>query len=164
MGSGLGLSMVYDQIKLAGGTVRLGNRPGGGAAVQLRLPLKPADVPSQPLLVLLVEDDPDIRETVREMLRAEGHAVIEAASADEALSLIDIPGVGLVLSDVNLPGRLSGLDLAERLAARGHPARLRLMTSLPVGDPRRQRAAELAPVLPKPFDAATLAACLGALA
>ncbi|MCE6952057.1 PAS-domain containing protein [Cereibacter sphaeroides] len=164
VGSGLGLSMVYDQIKLAGGTVRLGNRPGGGAAVQLRLPLKPANEPAAPTLVLLVEDNPDIRETVREMLRARGHAVIEAATADEALTLTDIPDLGLVLSDVNLPGRLSGVDLAERLAARGHPARVVLMTSLPAGDPRRSRAEAAAEVLSKPFDAAAIAALLGAAA
>ncbi|MGC9446966.1 PAS-domain containing protein [Cereibacter johrii] len=164
MGSGLGLSMVYDQIKLAGGTVRLGNRPGGGAAVQLRLPLRRADEAVPPMLVLLVEDDPDIRETVRGMLCAGGHSVIEAASADEALTLLDLPGVGLVLSDVNLPGRLSGLDLAEALAGRAGGARLVLMTSLPAGDARRARAEALAPVLAKPFDAADLAACLGASA
>ena len=162
VGSGLGLSMVYDQIKLAGGTVRLGNREGGGAVVQLRLPFRPADAAAPPTLVLLVEDDPDIRESVREMLRAAGHAVLEAASADEALPLADLPGVGLVLSDVNLPGRLSGLDLAESLGARGHPARVVLMTSLPGTDPRRLRAEALAPVLAKPFDAAGLAACLSA--
>ena len=114
------------------------------------------------LRILVVEDDPDIRETVRGMLRALGHAVIEAASADEALTLTDIPGLGLVLSDVNLPGRLSGLDLAERLLARDHPVRVVLMTSLPAGDGRRARAEALAPVLAKPFDATTLAACLGA--
>ncbi|AXQ94096.1 PAS-domain containing protein [Cereibacter azotoformans] len=164
VGSGLGLSMVYDQIKLAGGTVRIGNRPGGGAAVQLRLPLRRADEPAAPMLVLLVEDDPDIREAVRGMLRAAGHSVIEAASADEALTLIDLPGVGLVLSDVNLPGQRSGLDLAAELAARTHPARLVLMTSLPPGNARRQSAEALAPVLAKPFDATQLAACLGASA
>ncbi|MGP3695844.1 PAS-domain containing protein [Rhodobacter sp. NSM] len=160
VGSGLGLSMVYDQIKLAGGTVRIGNRAGGGAVVQLRLPLRPADEAAAPTLVLLVEDDPDIRETVRGMLRDAGHSVIEAASADEALTLIDLPGLGLVVSDVNLPGRRSGLDLAEALAERDHPARLVLMTSLPAGDARRARAEALATVLPKPFDAGSLAACL----
>ncbi len=70
----------------------------------------------------------------------------------------------LVLSDVNLPGRLSGIDLAEALAGRAGAARLVLMTSLPAGDARRARAETLAPVLAKPFDAADLAACLGASA
>ena len=53
-GSGLGLSMVYDHIKLMGGTVKLANRAEGGATVTLRLPLRPADAaPAEPMLVLL---------------------------------------------------------------------------------------------------------------
>ncbi|MDQ1847090.1 PAS-domain containing protein [Gemmobacter fulvus] len=159
-GTGLGLSMVYDQTTLAGGTLRLSNRPGGGASVSLRLPLRPVEIAPAPLLVLLVEDDPDIRETVRGMLRAAGHAVIEAASGAEALALAEVPGIGLVLSDIQLAGAMSGTDLAAALHAKGHAARLLLMSALPAGDPRRLAAT--APVLTKPFDAATLSAVIGA--
>ncbi|HEX9858483.1 MAG TPA: PAS-domain containing protein, partial [Paracoccaceae bacterium] len=161
-GSGLGLSMVYDQTKLSGGTLRLANRATGGAQVTLRLPLRRVGAAAEPKLVLLVEDRPEIRETVREMLRSLGHAVIEAGSADEAMALAEVPGIGLILSDINLPGTLSGVDLAEALAARGHPARICLMTSLPPADARRARAGARFPVLAKPFDAAALAAFLGA--
>ena len=159
-GSGLGLSMVYDQISLAGGTVRLANADGGGARVTLRLPLRPVTADAAPRLVLLVEDSADIRETVREMLRSLGHAVIEAATADEGLALADVPGIDLILSDITLPGALTGVDLAERLADRGHPARACLMTSLPPANPLRARGAARFPVLSKPFDAGTLAAFL----
>ncbi|MEI2807359.1 MAG: PAS-domain containing protein [Albidovulum sp.] len=161
-GSGLGLSMVYDHTKLSGGTLKLSNRPEGGATVTLRLPLRRAAGPdrAEPLLVLLVEDREEIRAEVREMLRALGHNVIEAASADEAMALSDLPGLDLVLSDIGLPGAMSGLDLAAALRSRGHPARIVLMTSLPRGDARRGRAGTL-PVLSKPFSAADLAAVLG---
>lgn len=159
-GSGLGLSMVYDQIKLQGGTVRLSNRPEGGARVSLRLPLRRAAAPAEPALVLLVEDNPDIRETVRGMLRALGHAVLEAATADEALALADLPGIGLVLTDIHLPGQRSGVDLAEALASRTPALRVIVMTSLPVSDPLHRRASSRFTVLGKPFDAETLAACL----
>ena len=163
-GSGLGLSMVYDQATLAGGTVRLANRPEGGASVTLRLPLRfaaPAGTPSAPDLVLLVEDTEEIRTSVREMLRARGHAVIEAASVEEALALADLPEIGMILSDIGLPGDRTGVDLMEALAERGSPARRYLMSSLPASDPQRRRAAALAvPVLAKPFDAAQLAAFL----
>lgn len=158
-GSGLGLSMVYDQITLAGGTVRLGNT-GTGARVQLRLPLRRAQAGTAARLVLLVEDSAEIRETVRGMLIAAGHAVIEAASADEGLALADLPGIDLVLTDITLPGALSGVDLAEQLATRGHPARACLMTSLPPASPLHARAAQRFPVLTKPFDAPALAAFL----
>ncbi|SEM57780.1 PAS fold-containing protein [Gemmobacter aquatilis] len=157
-GSGLGLSMVYDQITLAGGTVRLANRPEGGALVSLRLPFRPVAEAQPPLLVLLVEDDPDIRETVRGMLRSLGHAVIEAATGEEALALAEVPGIGLVLSDIQLGGGMNGAALEAALAARDHPARRLLMSALPPADPRRATAP--APVLTKPFDAATLATAI----
>jgi len=158
-GSGLGLSMVYDQARLSGGTVKLANRHEGGARVRLRLPLRPAERPADPRLVLLVEDTEEIRADVREMLRRLGHTVIEAASADEALGLVDLPGIGLVLSDIGLPGETDGVALARVLAERGVAAPVRLMTSLPPGDRRRAEAGGL-PVISKPFGEADLAAFL----
>ena len=156
-GSGLGLPMVFDQITLAGGSLRLLNKAEGGAVVSLRLPFRPVAEATAPMLVLLVEDDPDIRETVREMLRDLGHAVMEAGSADEARMLSEVPGIGLVLSDIQL-GAGNGADLMQDLIAADHPARLLLMSALPPADPRRSGAP--VPVLGKPFDAETLAAAL----
>ncbi|WP_249138837.1 PAS-domain containing protein [Actibacterium sp. MT2.3-13A] len=158
-GSGLGLSMVYDLTKLSGGRVSLANT-GAGAEVTLRLPLRRAEAAAAPQLVLLVEDSPDLRETVREMLTRLGHNVIEAASADEAEALAALPGIGLILSDINLGGERSGHDLLEALRARGHPAAMRLMTSLPPGDARRRAAAARFPLISKPFTEAALAGFL----
>ncbi len=157
-GSGLGLSMVYDHAKLAGGTVRLANH--GGAQVTIRLPLRPAPTRAEGTLVLLVEDSAEIRASVRDMLVTLGHQVIEAASLDEALDLADVPGIGLVLSDITLAGQGSGVDLLDRLVTRGLAADLRLMTSLPPGDALRARGAARFPVLAKPFAAEDLAAFL----
>lgn len=153
-GSGLGLSMVYDQTKLAGGTVQLENTEEG-ACVTLRLPLRPAGAPAAPMLVLLVEDNDDIRANVREMLRGLGHTVIEAASVAEAEALSALPDIGLVLSDIQLPGEATGVDLARRLAPR---VPVVLMTSLPPGDPLRASAP--CAVLQKPFSARELAALI----
>ena len=162
-GSGLGLAMVYDQAKMAGGAMWLANAAGRGAVVTLRLPLRPVSAPVVPGLVLLVEDSDPIRESVREMLRDFGHAVIEATSADEAETLATLPGLMLILSDINLAGATTGVALAERLAERGCPVPVALMTSLPSADPRRARAGRRFAVLPKPFDAPTLAAFLAGL-
>ena len=145
-GSGLGLSMVYDQTKLAGGTLRLDNT-ATGARVTLSLPLR--RVARQ--MVLLVEDDDTIRTDTRAMLTGLGHAVIEAASLTEARAMTDLPGLTLILSDLQLG---DGLGLA--LAGTGLP--LVLMTSLPPGNPLRAGAG--VPVLTKPFDADRLAAVL----
>ncbi|MDG3041296.1 PAS-domain containing protein [Roseicyclus marinus] len=156
-GSGLGLSMVYDQTKLAGGQLKLENRPQGGAAVTLRLPLRPAEAEARPLLILLVEDTPEIRAQVRDALTDLGHQVIEAATADEGLALSDIPGIDWVLSDIRL-GAGDGVDLLSRIAARAPALRLALMTSLPATDPRRATGALRWPVLQKPVDGSMLQA------
>jgi DNA-binding NtrC family response regulator len=146
--------MVYDQTKLAGGTVRLSNTPEG-ARVTLRLPLRPAAETAKPMLVLLVEDDEDIRSTTREMLRAMNHTVIEARNVTEALALMALPDINLVLSDIQLAGSRTGVDLAQAI---GDQMRVILMTSLPPGDALRLAAP--CPVIQKPFDAAQLAALL----
>jgi CheY-like chemotaxis protein len=146
-GSGLGLSMVYDQTKLAGGTLRLDNAPGGGARVRIRLPLRHA----APRMTLLVDDDEQVRESVREMLTGLGHSVIEAGSLAEALALCDLPDLSLVLSDLQL-GDGQGTELARTGLA------LVLMTALPPG--HADRAGLSGPVLTKPFAPADLAALL----
>ena len=154
-GSGLGLAMVYDHASLAGGSVRLANRAAGGARVVLRLPFRPVAVRPGGVMVLLVEDSPDIRATVREMLCALGHSVIEAATADEASALAGVVGLGLILSDIHLAGGETGLALAERLARPDLPAGL--MTSLPPDDPLHRAARAAFPVLAKPFGPEALA-------
>tara|TARA_R100000322_G_scaffold94439_2_gene58801 strand:+ start:18088 stop:19914 length:1827 start_codon:yes stop_codon:yes gene_type:complete len=157
-GSGLGLAMVYDHAKLSGGHVRVGNTDRG-ARVTMRLPLKPAemdDAAARSLLVLLVEDQDDIRTEVREMLIALGHQVIEAGSGEEARALAGVEGIGLVLSDIMLGGGLTGDQLAVAFDEAGLEAPVLLMSSLPPDDPRRAGA----PVLGKPFTQAQLAAFL----
>ena len=161
-GSGLGLAMVYDMTKLAGGRASLANcasDQGSGGQVSIRLPLRPAARPVAPGLVLLVEDSPDLRASVRDMLTGAGHTVIEAASADEALTLAQqIPGISLLLSDISLEGSATGIDLIDRLPL-PHPPCF-LMTSLPATHPLHRQALARAPVLPKPFSPAALAAFL----
>lgn len=156
-GSGLGLSMVFDMVKLAGGDLRLGNGPDGGAAIRLRLPLRYAPENTGGL-AMLVEDDDQLRAQYRDMLMSEGFLVIEATSVDEALALLaDLPDICLILSDLRLQGALTGVDLARRSA--GIVPTI-LMTSLPSTDPLHRAALAEAPVLSKPFEAAHLSALL----
>jgi len=157
-GSGLGLAMVYDMTKLAGGRVRLSNTDHGGR-VTIRLPLRRAEEGAAPGLVLLVEDSPDLRGTIRDMLRAAGHSVVEAAGVAEALALVrELPEISAILSDISLGGGETGLDLLDALPPGHCPACL--MTSLPPDDLLHRAAIARAPVLRKPFSAAELAALL----
>ena len=156
-GSGLGLPMVYDMTKSAGGDLRLSNTTDG-AQVTMRLPYRPA-VAATTGLVLLVEDADDLRALVRDMLMGLGHSVIEAASADEATALLaDLPDISLILSDIQLVGEATGLDLARRLGPSAPP--LVLMTSLPTDDALFLEAQKQAPVLRKPFGADDLTALI----
>ncbi|MDF1668546.1 MAG: PAS-domain containing protein [Roseovarius sp.] len=155
-GSGLGLVMVYDMTNLSGGQVRLANTDTG-ACVTLRLPLRLAGMALRPGLVLLVEDSPDLRNTVRDMLCDIGHSVIEAASVVEARALLsELPEISAILSDISLEGDQTGLDLLDQLEARNCP--VCLMTSLPPDDPLFQSAAVRVPVLRKPFTVDQLSA------
>ncbi|WP_068302551.1 PAS-domain containing protein [Pararhodobacter sp. CCB-MM2] len=164
-GSGLGLAMVFDQATLAGGSVRLANRASGGARVVLRLPFRPAaePLPDESRLVLLVEDSPEIRTHVREMLVGLGHQVIEAETALDAEALATLPEIGLILSDVQLKGDETGFALLTRLQQARPGLAMGLMTSLPANDTLRREAAEVFPLLPKPFDPGDLEAFLRAL-
>lgn len=158
-GSGLGLAMVYDMTKLAGGTMGLANH-SGGAQVSLRLPLRRAR--SEPLpdtgLVLLVEDSAELRETTREALTSMGYSVVEATSVDEASALAEgVPDIALILSDISLEGETPGLVLADRLPH----LPIRFMTALPAEHPQHVQARHRGPVLAKPFTAFDLASFLG---
>ncbi|MCF6234301.1 MAG: PAS-domain containing protein [Rhodobacteraceae bacterium] len=147
-GSGLGLPMVYDMVKLAGGDMALTNT-ATGASVTLRLPYRVAPAVSGGL-ALLVEDNEDLRAMFRDMLVNLGHSVVEATSVDEATALIAaLPDIMVILSDINLTGAGTGLDLLERTQGSAIP--VILMTSLPQSDPLFQSALSLAPVLQKPF-------------
>lgn len=149
-GSGLGLPMVFDMAKMMGGDLRLRNT-AQGAAVSIRLPLRWARTGAAPGLVLLVEDNTDLRDTIREMLVDQGHTIVEAAQVEEAMELLEsLPDICLVLSDIKLEGPETGVELAQRLATQ---TPIYLMTSLPEHDPLYVKGSTLAPILRKPFTA-----------
>lgn len=146
-GTGLGLAMAYDMTKLAGGSIRIFNE--SGAHIRLRLPLRPV-APKLPAgLVLLVEDNDDLRAHIRSMLIDTGHMVLEATSVHEAETLIStVPDIARVLSDIRLAGVRTGLDLC---ALTDLP--VTLMTSLPTSHPLHKAAKARGAVLAKPFSA-----------
>lgn len=98
--------------------------------------------------VLIVEDDVMIRALLAEELRYAGLRVIEAASADEALSVFHAGAVvDLLFTDVQMPGSMNGVELARRVRA-GNPTLPIILTSGAVAQP----AGELGSFLPKPYD------------
>ncbi|MEP6965027.1 MAG: PAS-domain containing protein, partial [Polaromonas sp.] len=126
-GSGLGLSMVYGFAKQSGGGIRIQSALGEGCVVTLLLPCRDVAVETakqpgvqqrsgrqsaQRPLVLLVEDDPDVRRVIRLQLVSLGYPVIEADHAADALLLLaSVPSVGILISDVVMPGGMDGRAL-----------------------------------------------------
>ncbi len=171
-GSGLGLSMVYGFVKQSKGYLRIKNREdiSSGARVDILLPVNhginsaitqaPASLPRQSPkipesdLVLLVEDNADLRELIRQQLIRLGYSVIEATNGDEALNiLLGIDQIAGVISDVVMPGTADGYTVATTVKICHPNAVIVLMTGYTESDPPDDFKAFL---LYKPFDPGTL--------
>lgn len=127
-GTGLGLSMVHGFIKQSGGHVRIYSEPGEGTTIRLYLPVLhadealPARTPKDTALpeggdahILLVEDDPLVRQHVEAMLGSLGYRVSAASSGGEALDILNRQDdIALLFTDVIMPGEMNGPALAQR--------------------------------------------------
>jgi PAS domain S-box-containing protein len=125
-GTGLGLSQVFGFVKQTGGHVKIYSELGQGTSVKIYLPrfYGPAELPQRSIssntslgsnseVVLIVEDDDQVRELTVEMLLDLGYGVIEARDGVDALRTLDLhPEICLLFTDVVLPG-MNGRQLAE---------------------------------------------------
>ncbi len=126
-GTGLGLATVQGIVVQSGGQVSLVTAPGKGTAFRILFPFtsERAEAPLHPSAgarpvvpgkVLVVEDEPSIRELVTKTLRDAGHEVLSADSAEGGLALLlqdSGAPLALLLTDLVLPG-MNGFDLAQR--------------------------------------------------
>ena len=130
-GSGLGLSMVYGFAKQSGGHIAIYSELGKGTTVSLYLPRTRAEAESSEVApeaeaprgrgeaVLVVEDDEDIRALVAHVLEGFGYRVRDAPDAAAGLALLEeTPDIDLLITDMVLPGGMSGRDLAAEVARR----------------------------------------------
>jgi signal transduction histidine kinase/CheY-like chemotaxis protein len=130
-GSGLGLSQVYGFASQSGGSAALASAPGEGTTITLFLPRADAgpaiagEMAAQPAFdpasarILLVEDDQTVAEAMQDMLHNMGFDARWAGDGVAALAFVENdPELKLVMSDVVMPGGLSGLDLARTLRDR----------------------------------------------
>jgi len=171
-GSGLGLSQVYGFAKQSNGHVTLYSEVGHGTVVRLYLPISreggggklleaedEMDLPVGRETVLVVEDDPMVRQFVVRQLKGLGYLVREAADGPSAVALLKSPAaIDLVFTDLVMPNGMTGRDVAE--AARRIRPEVRLLLTSGYGqnviiyqgklDPR-------VPLLRKPYRKADLA-------
>ncbi|MFC7398402.1 response regulator [Chelatococcus sp. GCM10030263] len=166
-GTGLGLSQVYGFVNQTGGHVSIYSEPGLGTTVKLYLPsYQGAEEPAvqAPIaaetpvskgaeLILVVEDDEDVRRYATASLRELGYRVLEADTGAAALEIIKCePDLKLLFTDLGLPGDLDGRALAERARQKRPMLKVLLTTAYAGGalihDGRLDADIEL---LPKPF-------------
>ena len=111
-------------------------------------------------VVLLVDDEAHILSALQRVLRREPYEVLTATSTREALALLAARAIAVVVSDQKMPGA-SGIEFLREVAARFPATKRVLLTGWPEEIPQRQRdAAQLAAILPKPWEEEQLKATL----
>jgi signal transduction histidine kinase/FixJ family two-component response regulator len=185
MGTGLGLPQVFAFCERAGGVATIDSAVGAGTSVRLYLPRASATVAESPdaqhdtaaaseshgLRVLLVEDNEEVAAGTEALLSMMNHDVTHIFNADGAIAMLeaarrDVANGGLlpfdvVLSDIHMPGKLNGIDLAEILQSWTPRVPVILVTGY-AEELDRARQVD-ARVLSKPFDIALLDSLLQAI-
>jgi PAS domain S-box-containing protein len=170
-GTGLGLATVYGVVKQSAGYILVESEPGEGTTFSVYLPLVAHDTAGEELraavgaavrgveTVLLVEDEPAVREIASRMLKRQGYVVLLAASGAEALAIsAAFTGtIHLVLTDAVMPG-MGGVEVVRRLRER-RPALKALFMSGYTDDEivRRGIVSSSMPFVQKPFAPADFA-------
>ena len=171
-GSGLGLSMVYGFVKQSKGHVHIDSTPGNGTMVSILLP-KAADetalsaptdikfkgVPKGTETIMVVEDDPDVSDFVVNALQHLGYQVICAHDGAEALRVAEsAQKIDLLISDVVLPGGLTGPAIVDRILEKFKDTKVLFTSGYVAEDIRlRTRRDGEAELLTKPYTVQALA-------
>ena len=128
-GTGLGLSMIHGFVKQSGGVIKVESEPDHGTSFHLYLPCASDGTPQAPEadasdcdgpalgqgeVVLVVDDDRDVRHVAVMTLQELGYTVLEAENGPEALKILaSEPRVDLLFTDIVMPGGMNGLELAQ---------------------------------------------------
>ena len=167
-GTGLGLAAVYGIVKQSKGAISVESNPGVGTVFEIYLPQVPSpDLDSQEVrsdevvprgdgMILLVEDDEDLRVLAAKVLREKGFSVVEVNSARQAEAAVegDTP-IDLVLTDVVMP-ETSGSQLVERLRAHRSDFKVLYMSGYTDNTSEAYRLVSSSELLDKPFTPADL--------
>ncbi|HJT41569.1 MAG TPA: ATP-binding protein [Sphingobium sp.] len=171
-GTGLGLSQVYGFARASGGEVFVDSVLDEGTAITLALPRtllspKAKDNPATAMAsfnrqrILLVEDDDSVADAVGGMLHELGFQIERAVNGEDALQRLERnPDFDLVLSDMIMPGNVSGIDLVRTIRQKVPDVSTMLMTGYSAA--ASSAAKEGVPLLSKPFSIEDLSVQLAA--
>ncbi|WP_333853599.1 ATP-binding protein [Leclercia sp.] len=171
-GSGLGLSMVYGFVRQSGGRVEIESAPGQGTTVRLHLPRATLQAVPSPetgastasppgdRLVLVLDDQTDVRQTLCEQLHQLGYLTLEAETGEQALQMLDASGdIEMFISDLMLPGTLSGAEVIQHVRHRFPHLPVLLMSGQDLRPAHNPQLPEVE-LLRKPFTRGQLAQAL----
>jgi PAS domain S-box-containing protein len=168
-GTGLGLSMTQSFVEQSKGQIKIKSAPGAGTEVTILLPSVEGGIEEEPdieaeeldvsglQVALLVDDEDEVRKVLRRDLLKLGYGVLESDNAEDALRLLgSVEDISLVVSDIAMPGDLSGYDLAKSVhKLYRHIAVVLITGHADVNKPEIANCGN-AQVLRKPFDMASL--------
>ena len=175
-GSGLGLATVYDVVTQFGGQISVMSDAGAGSTFKIYLPRvqeaappveasAPSPIPAAPAVeattVLVVEDEREVRDLIREILQLQNYLVLEAGDRDEALTLSQQHSgrIDLMVVDVGIPPSFADEWVARVRAAR--PAIKVLYVSGYLSESGSVEAPKLGPLLQKPFTVGAFTKAIG---
>lgn len=125
-GSGMGLAIAAGIVREHGGSIEVDSTPGIGTTFTLYFPPIATSSTTEsattitraarPVHVLIVDDEPGVRTILARLLSLKGHTVTQAASATEALSLLQTQSFDIVFTDQGMP-EISGLELSRHIRA-----------------------------------------------
>ncbi len=170
-GTGLGLSTVYGFAEQSGGHATIESVPGQGTTVNILLPradeeataaqtrAEPVPLSENCEVVLVVEDNPDVRELTMQRVEGLGYVVREAESGAAAIRILESgEDVQLVLSDIVMAGGVSGYDVARWVAQ--HAPQIKVLLTTGYAAEEAQSGPQSGAILRKPYKRDELARAL----
>jgi two-component system cell cycle sensor histidine kinase/response regulator CckA len=173
-GTGVGLATVYDVVTQSGGQISVMSDAGAGSTFKIYLPRldAPADAPAAPpaaaavstedgRTVLVVENEPEVRDLIREILQLQNYVVLEAGDRDEALALSQqhVGQIDLMIVDVAIPPSLAD-EWVSRVRAERPEVKV-LYVSGYLSDAAAADTPKLGPLLQKPFTVGAFTKAVG---
>jgi PAS domain S-box-containing protein len=160
-GMGLGLSLVYGTVNRHNGELQIESQPNKGTEVTLSFPIDAsarevretvAPYPLRKATVLIVDDNREVTQTLRQMLESASHEVTAVTNGEEGIKKYRESKFDVVLTDIGMPG-LSGWEVSRAIKAHDHDAKIILITAWGVQlDPERLKESGASLVIQKPFE------------